>query len=275
MRDLSGDVLKTRSKFAELIIKCLWKIAKRLPTSLQDDLVEPQQLLVDLEHFLQAIPPAEWKRRAADGVPLADLPLRTIKVILTHYANVFGEDALAKLELVSEPENSFVYSYLIRLLNMDDRTERGPARDATAPMAADDDLPDAAEVAGGDHAVGGALGPTSPPLDSEVTDRINGSSSRESQDLDEAANAELRAIFDRISHKDQSRQVSSAGSPFIDSVTDGYHPTAMHRRPFVNCTNTRRSILTKRQAFNVRCKTLAPSSKGTQYVLVSKLDLRH
>ncbi len=84
LRELEGEVLETRSKFSELLVKCLWKIAKRLEESLAQGQVEPQQLFADVESFLQAIAPSEWRQRAQDGVPLADLPLRTVKIILSH-----------------------------------------------------------------------------------------------------------------------------------------------------------------------------------------------
>lgn len=117
LRELEGDVLETRYEFAKLLIKCLWKIAKRLEDDLSQRKVEPQQLFVDIESFLQTIEPFEWRQRAEDGVPLADVPLRTVKIILSSVVNHFGEEALGMLDMIPQPENSYVYKYLVRMLN--------------------------------------------------------------------------------------------------------------------------------------------------------------
>lgn len=50
-------------------------------------------------------------------MPLADVPLRTVKIILSSVVNHFGEEALGMLDMIPQPENSYVYKYLVRMLN--------------------------------------------------------------------------------------------------------------------------------------------------------------
>lgn len=194
LRELEGELLETRSKFSELLVKCLWKIAKRLEDSLAQHQVEPQQLFADVESFLQAIAPSEWRQRAQDGVPLADLPLRTVKIILSHTSNHFGEEALGMLDMIPQPENSYVYKYLIRMLNI---AAEGGAADKAA----------VADVEG--DAVGSAAKSRSVSGASNGDGHQRASSQNGNGAADEGSashHAELRDIFQRISNKSESRQ---------------------------------------------------------------------
>ncbi|KAK0530495.1 hypothetical protein OC842_003911 [Tilletia horrida] len=191
MRELDSELLKKRSKFAELVIKCLWKITKRLPDALKQDLIGPQQLLVDVEAFLQAVPPAEWKRRAADQIALQDLPLRTVKVILTHFSQNLKDQALGYVEALPNAENSFVYSYLMRMMSMDDQQgERGSTDDIMDDVGVVEEASVHKPGPAGHHHARASMG------------GANGGGA----DSDESINAELRAIFERISNKNESRQ---------------------------------------------------------------------
>ncbi|GAC98115.1 microtubule-associated protein [Pseudozyma hubeiensis SY62] len=193
LRELEGEVLETRSKFSELLVKCLWKIAKRLEDSLAQHQVEPQQLFADVESFLQAIAPSEWRQRAQDGIPLADLPLRTVKIILSHTSNHYGEEALGMLDMIAQPENSYVYKYLIRMLNI---AAEGGAADKAAVADVDADA--------------GAVARSKPVNGSGNGEGHQRSSSQNGNGaVDEGSSthhAELRDIFQRISNKSESRQ---------------------------------------------------------------------
>ena len=101
----------------QIIPKCLWKVSKTAKESLEDRTLDARRLLFDIDRFLQAIPPAEWRRRASDDIPLGDMPLRTVKTILQQIVATFGESVYEELVLIDKPENSFVYQYLFRLLN--------------------------------------------------------------------------------------------------------------------------------------------------------------
>lgn len=84
---------------------------------MEDGSLNPKELLLDIDRFLQAIPPAEWRRRATDEIPLGDMPLRTVKTILQQVVSTFGDNVYEHLSLIDRPESSFVYQYLYRLLN--------------------------------------------------------------------------------------------------------------------------------------------------------------
>ncbi|GAA5910305.1 hypothetical protein JCM6882_003246 [Rhodosporidiobolus microsporus] len=116
LRELRGDDLTDRAKYAELVMKCLWKVSKTVKESLESRQLTAPRLLADINSFLVAIPPAEWRRRATDNVPLVDLPLRTVKTILQQIVSIFKEAVFDELNEIEGPENSFVYQYLYRLV---------------------------------------------------------------------------------------------------------------------------------------------------------------
>jgi cytoskeleton-associated protein 5 len=79
------------SKVAELVLKCVWKLARNIPQDLAEQRLDPIELFPAIEHFLQSVPPNEWRARATNKVPCGDMPLRTIKVIIQH---VVGESLI-------------------------------------------------------------------------------------------------------------------------------------------------------------------------------------
>ncbi|SCV69035.1 BQ2448_2055 [Microbotryum intermedium] len=140
LRELKGSELDARAKYAELVMKvgkkahslrsqstdkadtarhflrqCLWKVSKTVRESLESRALSAPRLLRDINQFLTTTPPAEWRRRAADNIPLADMPLRTVKTILQQVVSVFGEAVFDELEEIDSAEDSFVYQYLFRL----------------------------------------------------------------------------------------------------------------------------------------------------------------
>lgn len=82
------------AKVAELVLKCIWKLARNIPGDLEKQHLDPIELFPAIEHFLQSIPPNEWRARATNKVPSGDMPLRTIKVIIQH---VVGEQIFCTL----------------------------------------------------------------------------------------------------------------------------------------------------------------------------------
>ena len=163
-----GPALDRATRFGELVVKCLWKVARKLPAALSDGQVHGEKLLEAIESFLQTFPPIEWGRRAQRQLPLRDIPLITATNILKQIVDSVGERALTMLDSLSDPEGSHVYRYLLRLLYVEE--EQSPTHESAAPVS-----------------------PTRPSL------------SRTPPPSDEAT-VELRGIFDRISQKDQSRQ---------------------------------------------------------------------
>lgn len=233
MTELHGAILKKRSKFAELITKCLWKITRKLPASLQEDLLEPQQLLVDVEMFLQATPPNEWKRRAAEDVPLGEMPLRTIRVILTHLGSIYGEESLGMLDGLPDPEQSHVYTYLLKIFDRGGQASSGsagaeevdfsPIRPSSGRVQSSGG---ASDMAGSSRSqvskrqAAASSQPNSPALNSTSSPFVTGTRSsassymdaghanggrEEEGDPDAEVIAEVKAIFERISSKSEAR----------------------------------------------------------------------
>src|SRR5260370_40744441 len=80
------------AKVAELVLKCIWKLARNISQDLTDLKLDPVELFPAIEHFLQTVPPNEWRARATNRIPCGDMPLRTVKVIIQH---IVGESAFA------------------------------------------------------------------------------------------------------------------------------------------------------------------------------------
>ena len=90
------------AKVAELVLKCVWKLARNIPQDLEKKILDPVELFPSIEHFLQSVPPNEWRARATNKVPCGDMPLRTIKVIIQH---VVGKMFQYDLQRVTETSN--------------------------------------------------------------------------------------------------------------------------------------------------------------------------
>ena len=72
------------AKVAELVLKCIWKLARNIPNDLDKGCLDAVEVFPAIEHSLQSVPPNDWRSRAANKVPCGDMPLRTIKVIIQH-----------------------------------------------------------------------------------------------------------------------------------------------------------------------------------------------
>ncbi|KAI8099122.1 armadillo-type protein [Halteromyces radiatus] len=112
-----GDLPSSKeTKYTELIMKCLWKLAKTIQENLRSGSLQPDQLLFEINKFFLVTPPNEWKRRTQDNVPLGELPLRTVKTLLLEMVNGLGEGVFQHLVLIDDPQNSSVYPYLHHML---------------------------------------------------------------------------------------------------------------------------------------------------------------
>lgn len=86
------------AKVAELVLKCIWKLARNIPADLDKELLDPIEVFPAIEHSLQSIPPNDWRARAANKVPCGDMPLRTIKVIIQHIVGQFTKFRYRKIK---------------------------------------------------------------------------------------------------------------------------------------------------------------------------------
>jgi cytoskeleton-associated protein 5 len=253
LRDLRGQELADRAKYAELVMKvsssrtaqlrafranlslcqCLWKVSKTVKESLESRTLSAPRLLRDINQFLVMTPPAEWRRRSTDNIPLADMPLRTVKTILQQVVSVFGEQVFDELEEIDSPENSFVYQYLFRLAS--NPSVASTARRSSAesdvgslrsgPLGRPSSASSVASVRR--EAAPSRLAAASPPLMSSPM--VRGSSQQGSADsaaataaavaspggADIEMNNSLKAIFDLIGDPIRSREVRSQWSVYL------------------------------------------------------------
>ncbi|KAL0946933.1 hypothetical protein HGRIS_013093 [Hohenbuehelia grisea] len=118
------------AKVAELVLKCIWKLARSIPQDLSDQRLDPVELFPTVEHFLQSVPPNEWRARSTNKVPCGDMPLRTIKVIIQHVVAFHGDDVYDLLSAsFDDPSATIVYPYVYRILNSNSK----PPTDPEAP----------------------------------------------------------------------------------------------------------------------------------------------
>jgi cytoskeleton-associated protein 5 len=143
------------AKVAELVLKCIWKLARNIPQDLTDLKLDPVELFPAIEHLLQTVPPNEWRARATNRVPCGDMPLRTVKVIVQHvvgesHRGIYcmtlilirsahhGDDVYDILSgSFDDPSATIVYPYVYRILNSGSRvpSEDGPGRPSKTPVA--------------------------------------------------------------------------------------------------------------------------------------------
>ncbi|KAI7849124.1 armadillo-type protein [Circinella umbellata] len=112
------------TRYTELTMKCLWKLAKTVQENLRARVLNPDELLYEINRFFITTPPAEWKRRAAENVPLGEMPLRTVKTLLLELVNGLGDSIFQHLTLIENPPASSVYPYLHHMLEACRKRER-------------------------------------------------------------------------------------------------------------------------------------------------------
>lgn len=118
------DTNAKETRYTELTMKCLWKLAKTVQENLRTGVLNPDELLFDINKFFITTPPTEWKRRAAESVPLGEMPLRTVKTLLLELVNGLGDSIFQHLTLIDNPQASSVYPYLHHMLEACRKRER-------------------------------------------------------------------------------------------------------------------------------------------------------
>ncbi|KAG8914017.1 Microtubule-associated protein, microtubule dynamics during spindle orientation [Tulasnella sp. 408] len=127
------------AKLAELVLKCVWKMARSIPQELQKGHLDAVELFPAIERFLQSIPPNEWRSRAQNRIPLGDMPLRTVKVIIQHIVAQYPEQVYDQLsEAFDDPSATIVYPYVYRILNSAPSRPGGNERTRPATGASED-----------------------------------------------------------------------------------------------------------------------------------------
>merc|ERR1719189_3217260 len=101
-------------KFAETVMKCMWKIIRLLPIWMDDEAAQALDIdivLCDLHEFLKTYPPSYWKKQESDT------PLRTVKTVLHAMVKVRGDAILDHLTRINDPHTSELVAYLRKLVN--------------------------------------------------------------------------------------------------------------------------------------------------------------
>ncbi|XP_076268302.1 protein mini spindles-like isoform X2 [Rhynchophorus ferrugineus] len=92
----------------DLVMKCIWKVIKLMPT--WGDQVDYESVLLEVHQFLVKFPPKWWTQRSVDT------PLRTIKTILHSIVKIKGANSLQLLSKIPNTAESEIESYILRLL---------------------------------------------------------------------------------------------------------------------------------------------------------------
>lgn len=103
-------------KYPEFVMKCLWKLSKVLSEDIKTGKIDVLEVLRDIHGFFTVLPPMEWKNRAAQNLPLGDLPLRTVKTILNEFATSLRDQVIPVVRRLENCEQSFVTSYMRAML---------------------------------------------------------------------------------------------------------------------------------------------------------------
>ncbi|KAI9250400.1 armadillo-type protein, partial [Helicostylum pulchrum] len=130
-----GDLTSAKdTKYTELIMKCLWKLAKTIQENLRSNFLNPDELLYEINRFFINTPPSEWKRRATESVPLGEMPLRTVKTLLLELVNGLGDSIFQHLTLIDDPQRSSVYPYLHHMLEACRKKDRQQLQQQQPPQ---------------------------------------------------------------------------------------------------------------------------------------------
>ncbi|KAG4099233.1 ARM repeat-containing protein [Neocallimastix lanati (nom. inval.)] len=116
MSNESNEKVTLQAKFTELVMKCLWKMTKAIHKMLETQTLEVNQLLLDINNLFIATPPSEWKKRASENFPVGDMPLRTIKTILSELTSSLSDRIFENFDLINDPQKSYVYSYVSHMV---------------------------------------------------------------------------------------------------------------------------------------------------------------
>jgi len=105
----AGQDKSVDTKYAELTLKCLWKVIKNIPQALKNYRLDVKFLLMECHKFFTTIRPAEFKHRVQNKVALGDLPYRTIRSILHELVFAMGEEILNHVSLIKDKDPRDTY----------------------------------------------------------------------------------------------------------------------------------------------------------------------
>ncbi|ORX61016.1 ARM repeat-containing protein [Piromyces finnis] len=136
MTNESNEKIMLQAKFTELVMKCLWKMTKVIHKMLETHTLEVNQLLLDINNLFIATPPSEWKKRASENFPVGDMPLRTIKTILSELTSSLGDKIFENFDLINDPQRSYVYSYVSHMVQSQKKRNALQSQSTSNPSSA-------------------------------------------------------------------------------------------------------------------------------------------
>ncbi|XP_032094224.1 cytoskeleton-associated protein 5-like [Thamnophis elegans] len=95
--------------FSEMVAKCLWKTAKRLPQTI--DSIYLDQILLDVHLFMKVLPKEKLKQYQSN------YPLRALKILLHTLCKLKGEEILGHLTLIEDRGDSDLEANLRKVLS--------------------------------------------------------------------------------------------------------------------------------------------------------------
>nr|WAW84822.1 CKAP5/XMAP215 [Halisarca dujardinii] len=99
------------TKLTELIMRCIWKLTKKLSGSLSS--INVDQLLLDAHNFFDGYSKVT---SAASVKPADDKPYRTVKTVLWQLVTLIGSKVMDHLVLIENAKTTQVYKYLSKSL---------------------------------------------------------------------------------------------------------------------------------------------------------------
>lgn len=233
------------ARVAELVLKCVWKLARNIPQDLNDEALDPVELFPAIENFLQTVPPNEWRARATNKVPCGDMPLRTIKVIIQHVVAHYGDDVYDLLSTsFDDPSATIVYPYVYRILNSASRAAAaaaeesgGRARSATQGTDSVRSMPRSSSPA--------SSRPVSPPESTSAASQHHGRSSHRTSPSVSSAHGNGNGYLPPVEEPDPDQQLltiighissETTGALHKEGITELHHflKAYPHKRPRVD-----------------------------------------
>lgn len=115
----------------ELVMKCLWKLTKQVPQLLESRSIDLRELLHEIHETLKLIPPSEYKK-SAHKYPNKDLPVRTVKTLLSELAGCLGQNVFAYIDPQDIDESNVVLNYVQQALDIKKKKQLAEAPSAAA-----------------------------------------------------------------------------------------------------------------------------------------------
>ncbi|XP_029438954.1 cytoskeleton-associated protein 5 isoform X2 [Rhinatrema bivittatum] len=107
---LQDSLLATASSltFSELVMKCLWRMVRLLPESINS--INLDRILLDIHNFMKVFPKGKLKRQKSE------LPMRTLKTVLHTLYKLKGPKIMDHLTMIENKNESELEIHLLRVM---------------------------------------------------------------------------------------------------------------------------------------------------------------